>query len=1083
MANYLKSLEIAGFKSFPVRTRIEFVDGITGIVGPNGCGKSNVIEAIKWVLGEQSAKSLRGEKMEDVIFNGTKDRQSMGMAEVTLTFNNESRWLGVDYMEVGVSRRMFRSGESQYSMNKNKVRLKDIVELFLDTGVGRDSYAIFEQGKMDRLLAESPIERRTLFEEFAGISKFKFRKEEAEKKLVSAQTNLDRVNDVILELEREVEKLQVQAENAHLYHQYKEKLAELEIKFQALRVFNTKKEIENRTKQKTELEQKLELTKKEMKDRDEALVKTDEDITEREEELQDIQQSFSAAEREFSEIKSRLDASKERKVTQTNWLANMESRLNQETERLTGLRADLASKDKELAEVSTEKETVSGELTDLKAKIDSVFNEIRSIDNNLLEESKKLGYQRIISKDDIEKLKQEIVAYHTRLENFRISLKEKWDINQTLTKEKEEKNEQYEMLSQELDTFRDKLEGIKRDIDDCLNREKAIRDDSRISGEKIKDLQVQLKSMDKVIMESIEKQSALMKDFSRKKPLLEAKLDGALSRLTSAIEQKESSETIREIIADLKKLMTENKSHYENILGILYSDEGTYTKKENLQNEIEELTAHIEDNEQKLEDLRVKLRELQTVRNDIQTGFNRTQMESDTLKRDIQRLDSQMTTTQETLKSIENQINSHSEMIRNKQEMADKLTSIVEDYEKNIQTLRTRKNELGEVQNSKNVSYARVEEKFKSVQTEIARIRSQIRDIERSQESYEKDKLTTLSSIEELSVKIDEDTELMRRKSKTIEEIKYNMERKKTEVTGLRNARRQIEIQIKDSNTGLQKIESQIGEIERSIAERRGSMEAIMESARNTYSIDVTQIPISPDDNADKLHKAIREMTAELQKLGDVNLLAIEQYQDAKDRLEFLSRQREDVMKAIEDINMLIQETNERSISQFTEAFEQIRKAFKKTFARLFDGGRADLILIDEKDVLNSGVDILAEPPGKKFQSVSLLSGGERALVTIAVIFAILYLKPTPFVILDELDAPLDDDNIERFKAILKDFRQMSQFIVVSHSKSTLEVCDALYGVTMEELGVSKVVNVAFDDANVLFKQLEGEEPYSRKEE
>ncbi len=268
MARYLKSIILQGFKSFPLKTEIEFVDGITGIVGANGSGKSNIVEAVKWVLGEQSAKSLRGDKMEDIIFNGTKNRLPASMAEVSLIFDNEKKWLPLEYSEVEITRRMFRSGEGQYFINKSKVRLKDIVELFLDTGIGRDSYAIFEQGKIDRLLSESPEERRILFEDFAGISKFKFRKEEAEKKLENSKQNLERVSDLIINLEKEVESLKTQAEVAKSYNELKQKLKDLELRFEALRALNFKKEIETKTKQKEETLKKLNalLSEKEKKE-------------------------------------------------------------------------------------------------------------------------------------------------------------------------------------------------------------------------------------------------------------------------------------------------------------------------------------------------------------------------------------------------------------------------------------------------------------------------------------------------------------------------------------------------------------------------------------------------------------------------------------------------------------------------------------------------------------------------------------------------------------------------------------------------------------------------------------------------
>jgi len=428
MVKYLRGLYLQGFKSFPVKTQLELVEGITGIVGSNGSGKSNIVEAIRWVLGEQSAKSLRGEKMEDVIFNGTKDRAAMSMAEVGLIFDNGNHWLPIDFSEVSVSRRMFRSGEGQYSINKSRVRLKDIVELFLDTGVGRDSYSIFEQGKIDRLLSESPFERRALFEDFAGISKFKFRKEEAEKKLQNSRINLERLNDIINELEKEVNSLKEQAENASCYQEVKTELHRAELKFEALRKANFEKEIENKTIQKSMHEEKMKPLIDQLMEDENKIIQMEESIQKEEEEFNMIRDEYTHAEREFGELNSRLANNLERKKAMEEQIRNQENRFTEGEERGNDLKSELAEKNSEMNSISSEKESVSEKMRHIEAEIDEFKLSIASLERMSLHLSRGIGFENIISKDDVEKNKQEIIALQTRIENFRAALEEKWNL-------------------------------------------------------------------------------------------------------------------------------------------------------------------------------------------------------------------------------------------------------------------------------------------------------------------------------------------------------------------------------------------------------------------------------------------------------------------------------------------------------------------------------------------------------------------------------------------------------------------------------------------------------------------------------
>jgi chromosome segregation protein len=427
MAVYLKSIDLSGFKSFPVKTRIEFVEGITGIVGPNGSGKSNIVEDIKWVLGEQSAKSMRGDKMEDIIFNGTKDRSALGMADVQLTFANENHWLPLDFSEVSVARRIFRSGEGQYYINKSRVRLKDIVEMFLDTGIGKDSYAIFEQGKIDRLLSESPTERRILFEDFAGISKFKFRKEEAERKLENSRQNLERVNDVIIELDKEVERLKVQAEDANRYNELRKQLKSLEVKFEAMRVRNIQLKIDARVEKRNAVSEKMKPLAGDQKSKEDAIQTTDQEILDRETDYNTANENLRNLERESAELRSRISSNEERKESLASQIVSMENRLKDEENRLQSFREELTAKQTDLETAKESRDKVKQELDAVQAEIDEIFRQMKTLDDSTLARSRELGFDRIVSKDDIEKKRQEIIQYQASLQNYRSTLEEKYN--------------------------------------------------------------------------------------------------------------------------------------------------------------------------------------------------------------------------------------------------------------------------------------------------------------------------------------------------------------------------------------------------------------------------------------------------------------------------------------------------------------------------------------------------------------------------------------------------------------------------------------------------------------------------------
>ncbi|MGC8765198.1 MAG: chromosome segregation SMC family protein [Brevinematia bacterium] len=1073
MARYLKSIILQGFKSFPLKTEIEFIDGITGIVGANGSGKSNIIESIRWVLGEQSARSLRGEKMEDIIFNGTKNRLPSSMAEVTLVFDNEKKWLPIEYSEVEITRRMFRSGEGQYFINKSRVRLKDIVELFLDTGIGRDSYAIFEQGKIDRLLSESPEERRFLFEEFAGISKFKFRKEEAEKKLENSKLNLERVNDLILTLEKEVESLKSQAETAERYNELKSRLRDFELRFEALRAKNFKREIETKNKQRDDIERKLNLLLKDIEKRESNLIEIESNIIELETKYTNLKEDYSRLEKDSVEREARISGYLDKKMMLEKQLLNMEKKLEEGILKESSLREEEKRINAEFENVGNEKDEIEEKLTSLQMKIDNFQGGIKKLDEMLIYESKSLGFDRIVSKDDVERLKSELVSIQMRGENLRSKMEEKWNVIRAMESKYQEVLEQLENKKKSMERQKSELEGILKEIDERKSKEVELKKEIKELEERISKFQEEQRGMDRVILEALEKQAVRLKSFHQEKEKFDKSIESILKDLKEKILAKDFNINLVDMIDELDRILKDYRFHYESILSIIYNDEEGYLKKEALQKNIDECRKQISEIISLNEGIELKLKELAGVKEELQKNFNRTEFEYGKLLEEEMRYKKSISDGLEDIKGLENQISISVNSMKSKQNLLESIMKLIDKYESEIRGMREEKSKFFEELNRVKIDWTRLDEKRKALGNELKRVRSQISEIEAMKNGFETEKNSITEAIKEIERKM----EIERRESSELKEkltsLGKEIESLKSNLDGFQKERKFLENERKELENNYQKLERQLMNIENGISERKVLLENLRENVMKSFGVEVDAIELKDGDNFDDLSKEINLCREAMRGFGEINFLAIEQYQNAKERMAFLVSQREDIEKAINDIEGLIKETNAKSEEKFLNSFEDIRKAFKKIFARLFDGGRADLILENKEDVMSSGINIMAEPPGKKFQSISLLSGGERALVAIAVIFSILYLKPTPFVVLDEMDAPLDDDNIERFKCLLKDFRETSQFIIVSHSKSTLEICDALYGVTMEEQGVSKVVSVAFDEAEKIVESLE----------
>ncbi|MGL5255269.1 MAG: chromosome segregation SMC family protein [Brevinema sp.] len=1064
MASYLKSLELQGFKSFGGKTRVEFAEGITGIVGPNGCGKSNVVEAVKWVLGEQSAKSLRGDKMQDIIFNGTTHRSPAGMAEAILTFNNQQQWLPLEYPEVSISRRIFRSGEGQYYINGARSRLKDNLELFLDTGVGRDSYAIFEQGKIDRLLSESAEDRRVLFEDFAGISKFKFRKEEAERKLAAARENLERLQETLDRLEKEIATLELQAQDAESYKETSTRLGQAELKFGAARLQNMRREIEKRQNERESLKSALNPLSEDLTRIENEMSKSEQGSGDKERLFGEMNEKFHALEKELAQIKTQRTAAERRMEDNNKRLVEISIRSKQDRERLEDGEEELSEKRDAVFDAEKKEAAARAVLAKAEELQNAIKAETEALEQALLQRSQELGFPRAINRSDSENIRRDIAEFKGRVFQY-----ESEEISQQdILKTKQQAMKAEETQIESLKSLLDQAEKLAKTCTDAKNEAiRMVSERERLIKEcelKQKSLLEESKSLDKRIMTALERSLEHIRAFRKEQPLLTSAIKAAFDAVEkAAIEGKVDLN----LIQTLKIALQDSEIAYERFAGSLFGED--FTAKLALLDEndalwelLEKERATLDSEKQILEDAIQKeaqaIADQNVAENNFKNSereFRKLQSEAEQARLATDRAKSDLFNARQSLEQAENKLNLLEDAIRN--------------YDEGHASLRDRRQEINDKVSDARVSYTGFEAQAKALRGDIRSLEIRLDDIRRSLNNADSDESNLKQTDEQLKEEIEELNETVDELTPEIARLKKDMASIAEEIQEISKAKRALESYHKDALEKYNKLRMRESEMEGVLSERIKVMHDVEESLKEQFQReDLSSIELTEEDTLEKLQISIKALKEQLFKMGDVNMMAVEQFHAAKERYTTLTHQKEDIEAATTDTETLIAETNAESSEKFIKAFEDIRKSFRDLFAQLFDGGRADLLLTNKEDPLSSGIDIMAEPPGQKFQNVSLLSGGQRAMVAIAVIFSMLKLKPTPFIILDEIDAPLDDENIERFKKLLSRFKDTGQFVIVSHSKSTLEVCDALFGVTMEELGCSKVLSVAFDEADEL---------------
>ena len=1058
---YFKRLELIGFKSFCDKTTLNFEPGITAVVGPNGCGKSNIFDSIRWVLGEQSAKSLRGSEMLDVIFNGTDQKEPLSMAEVSLAFDNTTRFFNVDNPEVLITRRLFRSGESEYMLNKATVRLKDILDLLLGTGIGAESYSIIAQGKIDLVLSSRPEDRRVVFDEASGISKYKAQKRETTRKLEETEQNLLRVNDIVVEVKRQIGSLERQANKARRYKEVFEELKLKEIDLAALNKKNLlaekdgiigqlkdlgkeeyslmelitqqEEKIANRQSELKSLEESMMEARSQILNQENGLVRNNEHINFNQQRIEELIQNSQVLEGQIDQAAAKLLQDEEKLHQIRDEYANLKQ--NIEVKQIS-----LAQKEAEIDKLGASIKNSLGSIAeckkiilDLETTIVNTNNQIGDFNSKhqvflarkkrLEIEKSKVYEDKVITQEALGKVNQELEATRTQVAEFKQKIS---DVKASLAHEGlnlEEINRQIVSLGNEkltLVSHKDFLEKLKSKYDDIGESSNAVIYLDKMPNESLTGLVVKIQNQLPLSPEDrLHLGTAAFKISGEAKPI---ELD------TQKIDEK---------IARLE----ENLGELRNRLVLRQAC-------------ISELTKMSGDLELELRNYEITLANKESNHAAIAEQFDKIKEEEDVIVMELMDVAREISAIEQNLTSAQNQLADLNGQERLKADI------IVQEEDAISLNSKLREEVLVFITQTKT-----------EIEALHRRFSSDAATLKILDQTYAQDK----ASLENIQ--------------RQISEAKERQEILKLEITQCQNTNKEAQVQIEQKKTVLEEIEAKYNEVSSGTAGVVKKIEAdrkqldqlknrlhdlemldkdldyryttIKERMFSAYKVDLSllaELDKVLDQKA--LSLEINELKRKLDSYGTVNLVAIEEYDELKKRYDFLIQQQTDLADAKESLHQAILKINRTTKQMFLETFEKVKLEFKNYFRLLFNGGDAQLFLLDENDPLESGIEIICRPPGKKLQNVLLLSGGEKTMSAIALIFAIFKVKPSPFCILDEIDAALDESNVDRFSRVLQEFAKTSQFIVITHNKKTIVNANIMYGITMEQSGVSKIVSV-----------------------
>ena len=1198
----LKRLELQGFKSFLDRTVLTFQPGITGVVGPNGCGKSNIVDAIQWVMGEQSAKHLRGDSMTDVIFNGSDSKAATSMAEVSLILDRQGVALAPQFAafdksdEIAITRRVYRDGTSEYCINKTQCRLRDIHELFMDTGVGKRAYSIIEQGQIDRMISVKPEERRGLFEEVAGITKYKAKRKEAEKKLEGTRQNLTRLQDIINELEKQIRSLKVQATRARKYKELKSELEAVDLYLLGRNAFRHSSEIQQQN-------EKRELLINERSE-------TDASYSQFEAQITDLDVKRIDQEREVQRL-----STQERDLTLQ--IQKLESQIALLEEKKKHLQEALDRKSEEEHQLSQEVESLQADLT----RDQAAFEEIRVALNQSEEsvqqlerqaqEISQIRQQEQLRKSELESKKNQSTHKKLSLEGQEVSLKSKQeDLEATLMALAQKRGE----LSLVVDSQRAAVTSAEQKIAQVNERvalaERDVTElhsDCQTSSSKLSEVEQNLYQAregyhtQRSRMLSLQELQTNLEGYSSSArdllmalgeekgsaiPLAEvispeAEIEESLESLlgsdmnTILVQTTEEAERLTRLVADkglervrlvaiseLQETAAQTVSLPEGVVPLLHkmrvngpydavarwwfgnvylvndlgqlfqlrrsyphltfistpgqtvghrdrslssgktpTKTGVFARRREidelaieceklnvnltqLSTERETLLTHLQNQEKlhlelkdKLSVIHIEAVEFRKEREKLQFELARLEKEQEALSSEEQRNLQTKVSVADQLKALEMESHSVSQMITETEQALQQCVISLEEKEKQSQ-------EVARLVNEQRVERSSMIERKKSLEEKVHKLELEIEDrqeqVVRLQQSRVSDQ-TEFEAKEQETVQ--HQTEMTGSKTQLdgilvqLVDVKNGFEETCTQLS-------EIRLQKESLQKRRESVASEIQEIEIRLAHEQSQLDQIRNISQERYHCEPTPMDESHQMELEKLplfveslniewttlgdterrgllEEHLKSMREKIARYGEVNLTAIQEFDDIQKRYEFLIEQKADLENSIQILEDAIKKIEETTRVRFTETFEAVNKKFSEIFPILFNGGKAELTLVYQEGSSDPGVDIMAQPPGKRLQSITLLSGGEKALTAVSLVLAIFARKPSPFCLLDEVDAPLDDANVSRFNTVVKKMAEKTQFIVITHNKKTMEIAEALYGVTMQRNGISKMASVS----------------------
>lgn len=1190
---YLKKIEIAGFKSFADRTVIEFDQGLTAVVGPNGSGKSNITEAIRWVLGEQSAKNLRGGKMPDIIFSGTDIRNPLNVAEVTVVLDNQEHFLPLDFSEISVTRRLYRSGESEFYLNKQSCRLKDIVDLFMDSGLGKESFSIISQGKVEAIFNSKPEDRRGIFEEAAGVLKYKQRKKKAEHKLFETEDNLDRVQDIVHELEGQLVPLKEQSATAEHFLALKEQFTQLDIAITVQEIQNLQQNQKQEEQAISGYNQKLNHLNTEMASLEKTLVNLrqsrtllDTQMDQEQATLLQLTEQYEQAEGQKNVLSERskntlksaddyqeqLESTREKLELSEREYADLEKKVGEKTTQLAQLKAECANLEKEVMHYSKstkeQLEEMRSEYVEIMQAQATTGNELKYLEKQYQQETSKSqknldGYEALRSQKEeltikVAELEQRLKEKTVELEQQRsdyqhyqstiakskqlIELKEKqmYDAMRILQQGKarqkslQDLQENYAGFYQGVKAVlkaKHRLNGIVGAVAELIKvpKEIALAVETALGG-----------SAQHVVVED-EKSARQAITFLKQQRLgratflpittikprrmpreTYASLEKTRGFLGLASEKVTYNKTVQSVIQNLlgHTILAENleaanliakQVRYQyrvvSLDGDIMNPGGSMTggankrgnqgnlfsqasELESLSEQVEKMAVDLTAREKQVATLKSQLLQDETHLEELRLSGENARMEVSESTSLFERTKMDLTHCIREVKAVEFGSKELAFFLKEYETQKKELEKKQKELQEKREFLDQRMNQTDEEASQNATLKEQAQEKATNCQAKVAVAKEQLLHLESLQKKQEID----ISEWQAQLKKIGQQLQLLTNNSSAHSETQESLQKK---MQTLYEQKADIQTILETHKHEREQLHQEIAEKDQQLVEKNKAQQLLLEekahaqvlkdraevgldtllihlqeeyqftyeAAKNSVEMQAETVVITKENR--------KRLKQEMDELGPINLAAIEQFEEVSERYLFLTTQRDDLLEAKDSLFSTMNEMDEIVKEKFSQVFDAISLEFQKVFPSMFGGGHAELRLTDPYDLLNTGVEIVAQPPGKKLQSLSLLSGGERALTAIALLFSIIQVRPVPFCILDEVEAALDEANVNRFGKYLSHFEEDTQFIVITHRRGTMEAADVLYGVTMQESGVSTIVSVRLEDVDKMEEKKE----------